>query len=58
MPVNGVPESEVEYLVLRIEALENEVRELENNHRPTIPTYDGNDLPFDAIEGQVVILAR
>lgn len=50
-----VTDDDIKLLHQRIDALENEIRRLRNQNAPTVPIYDSNNFPQDAVEGQVAI---
>lgn len=54
---NKPPKDDVEMIAYKLQELERQMTELEQTYRPTIPIYNPADLPADAVEGQVAILA-
>lgn len=47
--------ADLDVLMKRIKALERQIQLMQNNNTPTVPIYDKNNWPQDAVEGQVVI---
>lgn len=55
-PKRHAPQDPMDVLAARIDKLERLYQQLYNVKTPTIPIYDYNNLPAEAIEGQLAII--